>query len=74
MFTRIFNWLASFSPAYHQAAQRAERERRLVETYAMALRDIVNTTAGVKVPNGTTRKVNRIANEAFERAWKGACA
>lgn len=53
-----------------RAARRAEREAavrstELVTTYRSALEGIAATAAGVKVPNGTTKKIARIADEAL---------
>lgn len=70
MFSRFLDWLATFSPAYKELSRGQARDNHLVTTYARALRDIANTADGVKVPNGTTRRVGRLANQAFVDAAK----
>ena len=68
MFDRFLNWLASKAPAFRDLQKRYDRERTIMRTYAGALREIVITTGGVKVPNGTTRKIDRVARQAFDDA------
>ena len=68
MFDRFLNWLASKAPAHRELQRRYDREHTIMRTYARALRDIVITTGGVKVPNGTTKKADRVARQAFDDA------
>lgn len=70
MLDRFFNWIAGFSPRHQELRSRYDQDHRLVSAYAAALREIVIATDAVTVPNGTTRKVSRIAKTAFDDAMK----
>lgn len=72
MFKRFINWLAMHSSVYREAMQLAHKHQleanakgRAAETYFLALRDIVQTVEGVNKPNGTTKKLARIADNAI---------
>lgn len=49
------------------AAARAEQMSivAVAEKHRAALQEVADTTGAVKVPNGTTKKVNRIVTEAL---------
>lgn len=73
MLNRFFYWL--FTPSRSKAElqflrHERERDRQIIVAYAGALRDIINTTDAVKVPNGTTKKLARIAHGAFDTAMR----
>jgi hypothetical protein len=65
MFERLINWLASKTPAYRKLQERHDRDHKIIATYAVALRSIVDSANSITTPNGTIRKHRRIATEAF---------
>jgi hypothetical protein len=65
MIRRFFDWASRQTPAYKSLARSHSRYSEITGIYARSLREIVSSVDNVGAPNGTTRKLGRIANEAF---------
>lgn len=72
MLTRFINWLVMKTPAYKTLADHSDRMVTIAHIYGRALDDVIAAGGSVKVPNGTTKKVIRLAAQAMIDARKAA--
>lgn len=68
MIVRIANWVATKTPAYKSLQNSHSRYSEITRVYANGLREIVDAVDGTRAPNGTARKLRRVAASAFHKA------